>query len=64
MTATDRSGPTGSALTTAPLVLSLSDGCGIRLMLRDPTATLDAALAPIWRHVAAALGLPEALPVE
>ncbi|MFI9251920.1 TetR/AcrR family transcriptional regulator [Streptomyces sp. NPDC053069] len=46
------------------LVLSLSDGYGIRLMLRDPVVTLDTALASIWRHVAAALGLPEAVPVE
>ncbi|MEU0178011.1 TetR/AcrR family transcriptional regulator [Streptomyces massasporeus] len=46
------------------LVLSLSDGYGIRLMLRDPTVTLDAALAAIWRHVSIALGLPEAVPTE
>ncbi|MEU8033404.1 TetR/AcrR family transcriptional regulator [Streptomyces sp. NPDC049099] len=46
------------------LVLSLSDGYGIRLMLRDPVVTLDTALASLWRHVAAALGLPEAVPVE
>ncbi|WP_251091900.1 TetR family transcriptional regulator C-terminal domain-containing protein [Streptomyces sp. Caat 7-52] len=44
------------------LVLSLSDGYGIRLMLRDPTVTLDTALTSIWRHVADTLGLPEALP--
>ncbi|WP_307787334.1 MULTISPECIES: TetR family transcriptional regulator C-terminal domain-containing protein [Streptomyces] len=44
------------------LVLSLSDGYGIRLMLRDPTVTLDTALTSIWRHVAGTLGLPEALP--
>ncbi|MFF4397471.1 TetR/AcrR family transcriptional regulator [Streptomyces sp. NPDC001480] len=44
------------------LVLSLSDGYGIRLMLRDPTVTLDTALTSIWRHVAAALGLPETMP--
>lgn len=46
------------------LVLSLSDGYGIRLMLRDPAVTLDSALASIWRHVAAALGLPATVPVE
>jgi AcrR family transcriptional regulator len=46
------------------LVLSLSDGYGIRLMLRDPTVTLETALASVWRHVAAALGLPEGMPVE
>lgn len=44
------------------LVLSLSDGYGIRLMLRDPTVTLDTALTAIWRHVATALGLPDTLP--
>ncbi|GGY12600.1 TetR/AcrR family transcriptional regulator [Streptomyces anandii] len=44
------------------LVLSLSDGYGIRLMLRDPTVTLEAALASIWRHVSAALGLPDTFP--
>jgi AcrR family transcriptional regulator len=44
------------------LVLSLSDGYGIRLMLRDPTVTLDIALTAIWRHVSAALGLPGTLP--
>ncbi|MFF9768666.1 hypothetical protein ACF1GT_18995 [Streptomyces sp. NPDC014636] len=43
-------------------VLSLSDGYGIRLMLRDPTVTLDTALTAIRRHVSAALGLPETLP--
>ncbi|MEU8976789.1 TetR/AcrR family transcriptional regulator [Streptomyces monashensis] len=46
------------------LVLSLSDGYGIRLMLRDPTVTLDSALASIWRQVSAALSLPEGMPVE
>ena len=46
------------------LVLSLSDGYGIRLMLRDPTVTLDAALTAIWRQVSTALGLPDALPAE
>ncbi|WP_369395414.1 hypothetical protein AB5J72_46990 [Streptomyces sp. CG1] len=46
------------------LVLSLSDGYGIRLMLRDPTVTLDGALTAIWRQVAAELGLPEDMPVE
>ncbi|MGW4568288.1 TetR/AcrR family transcriptional regulator [Streptomyces sp. NPDC004561] len=46
------------------LVLSLSDGYGIRLMLRDPTVTLDTALTAIWRQVSAALGLPDALPAE
>jgi len=44
------------------LVLSLSDGYGIRLMLRDPAVTLDTALTAIWRQVSAALGLPDALP--
>ncbi|WP_405562916.1 TetR/AcrR family transcriptional regulator [Streptomyces sp. NBC_01180] len=44
------------------LVLSLSDGYGIRLMLRDPTVTLDTARTSIWRHVSAALGLPETMP--
>lgn len=48
----------------ATLVLSLSDGYGIRLMLRDPTVTLDSALTSIWRHVSAALGLPPAVPTE
>lgn len=43
-------------------MLSLSDGYGIRLMLRDPTVTVDTALAAIWRHIAAALGLPETVP--
>ncbi|MFI9052057.1 TetR/AcrR family transcriptional regulator [Streptomyces sp. NPDC053427] len=46
------------------LVLSLSDGYGIRLMLRDPTVTLDTTLTSIWRHVSAALGLPDALPTD
>ncbi|GHI04076.1 TetR family transcriptional regulator [Streptomyces cellostaticus] len=46
------------------LVLSLSDGYGIRLMLRDPTVTLDSALTAIWRQASAALGLPAALPTE
>ncbi|PKW05812.1 transcriptional regulator, TetR family [Streptomyces sp. 1222.5] len=46
------------------LVLSLSDGYGIRLMLRDPAVTLDTALAAVWRHVAGALGLPAELPEE
>ncbi|MFJ9817421.1 TetR/AcrR family transcriptional regulator [Streptomyces sp. NPDC101151] len=46
------------------LVLSLSDGYGIRLMLRDPTVTLDTALSSVWRQVSAALGLPDSLPVE
>ncbi|WP_432187549.1 TetR/AcrR family transcriptional regulator [Streptomyces sp. Tue6028] len=46
------------------LVLSLCDGYGIRLMLRDPTITLDMVLAAVWRHVSAALGLPEAVPTE
>ncbi|ANP51529.1 AcrR family transcriptional regulator [Streptomyces griseochromogenes] len=46
------------------LVLSLSDGYGIRLMLRDPTVTLDSALTAVWRQVSAALGLPDALPTE
>ncbi|WP_129311099.1 TetR/AcrR family transcriptional regulator [Streptomyces sp. L2] len=44
------------------LVLSLCDGYGIRLMLRDPAVTVDGALAAIWRHVAAALGLPDTVP--
>ncbi|MFJ3231020.1 TetR/AcrR family transcriptional regulator [Streptomyces sp. NPDC086787] len=48
----------------ATLVLSLSDGYGIRLMLRDPSVTLESALASVWRHVASALGLPEAVPAE
>ncbi|MFG2788289.1 TetR/AcrR family transcriptional regulator [Streptomyces sp. NPDC048419] len=48
----------------ATLVLSLSDGYGIRIMLRDPTVTLDMALASIWRHVSAALGLPDAMPAD
>jgi hypothetical protein len=46
------------------LVLSLSDGYGIRLMLRDPTVTLDKALTSIWRHVSAALGLPATVPSD
>ncbi|MFF3883533.1 TetR/AcrR family transcriptional regulator [Streptomyces sp. NPDC001914] len=46
----------------ATLVLSLSDGYGIRLMLRDPMVTLEGALASVWRHVATSLGLPEAVP--
>ncbi|MGW7528321.1 TetR/AcrR family transcriptional regulator [Streptomyces sp. NPDC054783] len=46
------------------LVLSLSDGYGIRLMLRDPTVTLDTALTAIWRQVSAALDLPDTLPPE
>ncbi|MFE2103005.1 MULTISPECIES: TetR/AcrR family transcriptional regulator [unclassified Streptomyces] len=46
------------------LVLSLSDGYGIRLMLRDPTVTLDGALTAIWRQVSAALGLPDSVPVD
>ncbi|MEU9476098.1 TetR family transcriptional regulator C-terminal domain-containing protein [Streptomyces sp. NPDC048191] len=45
------------------LILSLSDGYGIRLMLRDPTVTLDTALTSIWRQVSAALGLPDEVPV-
>lgn len=45
-------------------MLSLSDGYGIRPMLRDPTVTLDAALAAIWRHASTALGLPEGVPTE
>ncbi|MCT7351744.1 TetR family transcriptional regulator [Streptomyces sp. 15-116A] len=44
------------------LVLSLSDGYGIRVMLRDPTVTADTALSSIWRHIAAALGLPDTVP--
>ncbi|MGA5357990.1 TetR family transcriptional regulator C-terminal domain-containing protein [Streptomyces purpurascens] len=44
------------------LVLSLSDGYGIRLMLRDPTVTLDTALTSVWRHVSTALGLPDTVP--
>ncbi|MEU4170219.1 TetR/AcrR family transcriptional regulator [Streptomyces sp. NPDC026665] len=46
----------------ATLVLSLSDGYGIRLMLRDPMVTLEGALASVWRHAATSLGLPEAVP--
>jgi hypothetical protein len=46
------------------LILSLSDGYGIRLMLRDPTVSLDRALTAIWRQVSAALGLPDEVPVE
>jgi hypothetical protein len=46
------------------LVLSLSDGYGIRLMLRDPTVTLDTALTTIWRQVSTSLGLPDSLPTE
>ncbi|MEU4489794.1 TetR/AcrR family transcriptional regulator [Streptomyces purpurascens] len=46
------------------LVLSLSDGYGIRLMLRDPTVTLDTALTSVWRHVSTALGLPDTVPTE
>lgn len=46
------------------LVLSLSDGYGIRLMLCDPTVTLDTALTAIWRQVSTALGLPASLPTE
>ncbi|MFJ8050366.1 hypothetical protein [Streptomyces luteogriseus] len=37
---------------------------GIRLMLGDPTGTLDAALTAVWRQVSAALGLPAAVPTE
>ena len=48
----------------ATLVLSLSDGYGIRLMRRDPTVTLDKALTSIRRHVSAALGLSETLPTD
>ena len=48
----------------ATLVLSLSDGYGIRIMLRDPAVTLDMALASVWRHVSAALGLPDAMPAD
>ncbi|MFF3940484.1 TetR/AcrR family transcriptional regulator [Streptomyces phaeofaciens] len=48
----------------ATLVLSLSDGYGIRLMLRDPMVTLDKALASVWRHIAGALGLPETVPAD
>ncbi|KAB1148200.1 TetR/AcrR family transcriptional regulator [Streptomyces luteolifulvus] len=44
------------------LVLSLSDGYGIRLMLRDPTVTLETALMSVWRPVSAALGLPDTVP--
>ncbi|MFG2638088.1 TetR/AcrR family transcriptional regulator [Streptomyces sp. NPDC048362] len=44
------------------LVLSLSDGYGIRLMLRDPAVTLDTALTAVWHQVAGALGLPPTLP--
>jgi hypothetical protein len=44
------------------LVLSLSDGYGIRLMFRDPTVTQDIALRSVWRHVSAALGLPDTFP--
>ncbi|GGN49348.1 hypothetical protein GCM10011579_002990 [Streptomyces albiflavescens] len=44
------------------LLLSLSDGYGIRLMLRDPTVTLETALTAIWRHCSAALGLPATIP--
>ncbi|MFI9649239.1 TetR/AcrR family transcriptional regulator [Streptomyces sp. NPDC052040] len=46
------------------LVLSLSDGYGIRLMLRDPTVTLDGALTSIWRQASAALDLPDAMPTS
>ncbi|MFG3118061.1 TetR/AcrR family transcriptional regulator [Streptomyces sp. NPDC048197] len=46
------------------LVLSLSDGYGIRLMLRDPTVTLDTALTSIWRQVSKALGLPDSMPTD
>ena len=48
----------------ATLVLSLSDGYGIRIMLRDPAVTLDTALASVWRHVSTALGLPEKMPAD
>jgi AcrR family transcriptional regulator len=48
----------------ATLVLSLSDGYGIRIMLRDPAVTLDTALASVWRHVSTALGLPETMPAD
>ncbi|MEV6836932.1 TetR/AcrR family transcriptional regulator [Streptomyces sp. NPDC051133] len=44
------------------LVLSLSDGYGIRLMLRDPAVTLETALGAVWRHVAGPLGLPDTVP--
>ncbi|MGW2403266.1 TetR family transcriptional regulator C-terminal domain-containing protein [Streptomyces sp. NPDC001739] len=45
------------------LVLALSDGYGIRLMMADPTVSLNAALTALWRQVAAALGLPPELPL-
>ncbi|MFG3117709.1 TetR/AcrR family transcriptional regulator [Streptomyces sp. NPDC048197] len=45
------------------LVLALSDGYGIRLMMADPTVSLNAALTAIWRQVAAALGLPPEFPL-
>ncbi|WNM32513.1 hypothetical protein RKE30_19880 [Streptomyces sp. Li-HN-5-11] len=40
----------------------MSDGCGIRLMLRGPAMTSDKALTSIWRHVSAEPGLPPAMP--
>lgn len=44
------------------LVLALSDGYGVRLMMDDPTVSLDTVVRSIWRLVSAALGLPSAVP--
>ncbi|MEU8824984.1 TetR/AcrR family transcriptional regulator [Streptomyces sp. NPDC048636] len=44
------------------LVLALSDGYGIRLMLGDPTVTVNDVLAAIWRPVAEELGLSPEFP--
>ncbi len=44
------------------LLLSLSDGFGIRLMLDDPKIDLAAAQAAIWRAVAGTLGVPDTFP--
>ncbi|MFI6763947.1 TetR/AcrR family transcriptional regulator [Streptomyces sp. NPDC050355] len=44
------------------LLLSLSDGFGIRLMLDDPKIDLAAAQAAVWRAVAGTLGVPDTFP--
>ncbi|MGW1893385.1 TetR/AcrR family transcriptional regulator [Streptomyces sp. NPDC002004] len=43
-------------------VLALSDGYGIRLMLGDPTVSMDRALAAVWRPIAEALGVSRTIP--
>ncbi|MFE7545129.1 TetR/AcrR family transcriptional regulator [Streptomyces platensis] len=47
---------------TSTLLVSLSDGFGIRLMLGDPKIDLPAAQAAIWRAVAGTLGVPDSFP--